>query len=227
LGCQHYKRNVKLQCADCARWYTCRFCHDEREDHALNRRKTKNMLCMVCSFPQPAGAQCQQCNTTAAYYYCEICKLWDDDNEKSIYHCDDCGICRVGQGLGKDFYHCKTCGVCMSIAIADSHRCIERSTDCNCPICGEYMFTSPHTVVFMKCGHSIHHKCFYEHMKTSYRCPICNRSVVNMEIQFRNLDRAIEEQPMPPQFRDTQAVVSCNDCSAKTIVPYHWLGLKC
>lgn len=48
-----------------------------------------------------------------------------------------------------------------------------------------------------------------------------------METQFRNLDRAIESQPMPPQFQDTKAIVSCNDCSAKSLVKYHWLGLKC
>lgn len=114
----------------------------------------------------------------------------------------------------------------MSISIT-SHKCIERSTDCDCPICGEYMFTSPETVVFMQCGHSIHHKCYYEHMKTSYRCPICSRSVVNMETQFRNLDRAIESQPMPAQFRDTRALVYCSDCCSKSSVKYHWLGLKC
>ncbi|MCJ1475352.1 hypothetical protein MMC13_004014 [Lambiella insularis] len=48
-----------------------------------------------------------------------------------------------------------------------------------------------------------------------------------MEMQFRNLDRAIESQPMPEQFQDTKAWVYCNDCSAKTEVKYHWLGLKC
>lgn len=48
-----------------------------------------------------------------------------------------------------------------------------------------------------------------------------------METQFRNLDRAIESQPMPPQFQDTKAIVSCNDCYAKSLVKYHWLGLKC
>ncbi|KAI9711445.1 MAG: hypothetical protein M1812_007190 [Candelaria pacifica] len=48
-----------------------------------------------------------------------------------------------------------------------------------------------------------------------------------MEMQFRNLDRAIESQPMPSQFRDTKALVYCNDCAAKTSVDYHWLGLKC
>ena len=48
-----------------------------------------------------------------------------------------------------------------------------------------------------------------------------------MEMQFRHLERAIESQPMPPQFQDTKALVYCNDCSAKTTVKYHWLGLKC
>lgn len=48
-----------------------------------------------------------------------------------------------------------------------------------------------------------------------------------METQFQNLTRAIETQPMPPQFQDTKAMVSCNDCYAKSAVKYHWLGLKC
>lgn len=48
-----------------------------------------------------------------------------------------------------------------------------------------------------------------------------------METHFRNLDRAIDNQPMPSEFRDTQAMVSCNDCCAKSAVKYHWLGLKC
>jgi hypothetical protein len=89
------------------------------------------------------------------------------------------------------------------------------------------MFTSPHPVVFMLCGHSIHKRCYDEHMNTSYKCPICSKSTVNMETQFRNLDRTIDGQPMPPQFRDTKAMVSCNDCYAKSAVKYHWLGLKC
>lgn len=116
FGCPHYKRNIKLQCSSCERWYTCRFCHDEREDHSLNRRETKNMLCMFCGFGQPAAEACVQCGERAAWYYCSVCKLWDDDSRKSIYHCDDCGICRVGQGLGKDFYHCKVCSRSVMLA---------------------------------------------------------------------------------------------------------------
>ena len=107
LGCLHYKRNIKLQCSACYRWYTCRFCHDEVEDHSLNRRATKNMLCMLCGCAQPASEECSRCGERSARYYCSVCKLWDDDPGKSIYHCNDCGICRIGQGLGKDFYHCK------------------------------------------------------------------------------------------------------------------------
>ncbi|KAA8652242.1 CHY zinc finger protein [Aspergillus tanneri] len=109
LGCSHYKRNVKLQCFHCKKWYTCRFCHDEVEDHQLNRPQTENMLCMLCGHAQSAAQFCRKCGELTAQYYCNTCKLWDNDSSKSIYHCNDCGICRIGQGLGKDFFHCKTC----------------------------------------------------------------------------------------------------------------------
>lgn len=89
------------------------------------------------------------------------------------------------------------------------------------------MFTSPRPVVFMTCGHSIHKKCYDQHMSVSYKCPICNRSLANMETQFRNLDVAIQGQPMPAEFQDTKAIILCNDCSGRSTVPYHWLGLKC
>lgn len=227
LGCQHYERNVKLQCSTCNKWYTCRFCHDAQEDHNLIRHETKHMLCMLCGTPQKAAELCVNCGETTAQYYCNICKLWENRKSKPIYHCDDCGICRRGHGLGKDFFHCKTCRACITTSIESSHKCIERSTDCDCPICGEYMFTSPKPVVFMPCGHSIHKKCYDQHMKVSYKCPICNKSLANMETQFRNLDLLIQTQPMPAEFRDTKAVVLCNDCSGKCTVPYHWLGLKC
>lgn len=107
LGCPHYKRNVKVQCATCEKWYTCRLCHDMVEDHILPRKDTKHMLCMICKHPQKASDTCTKCGESAASYYCSICKLWSDDVDKHIYHCDDCGICRVGHGLEKDFFHCK------------------------------------------------------------------------------------------------------------------------
>jgi len=126
LGCQHYRRNVKLQCSTCCKWYTCRFCHDAAEDHVLVRKETKNMLCMVCAVAQRASDVCINCGTTAARYYCNVCKLWDDHPEKNIYHCNDCGICRRGRGLGKDFFHCKVSfwspnGLTTVVACSDTH----------------------------------------------------------------------------------------------------------
>ncbi|KAI1748547.1 hypothetical protein F4782DRAFT_357034 [Xylaria castorea] len=227
LGCEHYRRNVKLQCSTCDRWYTCRFCHDNAEDHILIRKETRNMLCMFCGTAQRASQTCASCEAPTARYYCDICKLWNDDPDKPCYHCSDCGICRIGHGIGKDFYHCKKCCACIAISTRSDHKCIERAIDCDCPICGDYMFTSPKRVCFMKCGHSIHRDCLDEHQKSSYKCPICNKSLLNMESQFRNLDLSIQAQPMPPEFKDTRAIVLCHDCSAKSSTTYHWLGLKC
>ncbi|KAK6084923.1 CHY zinc finger [Seiridium cupressi] len=227
LGCEHYRRNVKSECSTCGRWHTCRFCHDKVEGHQMSAKDTKNMLCMYCGAAQKVGEACVRCGETAAMYYCSICKLWNNDPDRSIYHCPDCGICRVGRGLGKDFFHCKKCNACLNINFENRHRCIERLLDCDCPICGEYMFNTTRGICHMKCGHTLHKDCWDEHIKHAYKCPICNKSIVNMETQFRRLDIAIETQPMPEKFQDTRAVVSCNDCSAKTTVKYHWLGLKC
>src|SRR5690554_1246043 len=110
------------------------------------------MLCMHCKTIQPAAQTCNSCHEQLARYYCDICKLWDDDSTKSVYHCPDCGICRIGNGLDKDFFHCKKCNICMVIHFKDNHKCIERSLECDCPICGEYLFTSTTTVIFMVSG---------------------------------------------------------------------------
>lgn len=149
MGCQHYQRKCKLQAFCCGKIYSCRFCHDEASDHAIVRTDTKNMFCMLCKTLQPAAQVCGGCHQEVARYYCDKCKLWDDDPAKSIYHCDDCGICRQGKGLGDDFFHCEKCNICMSISMQDKHRCIERNLESDCPICGEYMFTSTTTVIFM------------------------------------------------------------------------------
>ncbi|KAL8281779.1 hypothetical protein RB597_009479 [Gaeumannomyces tritici] len=228
MGCEHYRRNVKLQCNTCQKWYTCRLCHDEAEDHVLPRKETKNMLCMRCGYAQKAGDECVRCGRLAARYYCGTCKLWNDDPDASTYHCDGCGICRVGAGLGKDFFHCKSCGICIAIETKDSHRCREGAMDCNCPICGEYMFTSTKRMIHMNpCRHLIHKRCYEQHMLTSYKCPICSKSTRNMESLFRKWDQNIAEQPMPPEWASARAIIYCNDCEAKSQTLYHWVGLKC
>jgi len=260
LGCMHYKRNVKVQCFDCRQWYACRHCHDAAHDlpfaHNLNRKKTQNMLCMLCKTPQPAGETCMKCGEYAAWYYCDKCKLWDNDSNKRIYHCDDCGLCRLGEGLGKDFVHCRRCNVCISISTSDAHPCIERATDSDCPLCLSYLFESPTPVVSLPCGHYMHGSCYKDLMAVTYKCPVCSKSAVNMELQWRKLDDEISMQPMPeedgeledllphlegvttneaegvaettaPLRRPRRAWISCNDCNSRCWTPFHWLGLKC
>lgn len=89
------------------------------------------------------------------------------------------------------------------------------------------MFSSPQTVIFMECGHPIHRSCFTEYMNTSYKCPLCNKSIVKMDALFTNLANIIKEQPMPEEFQNVRSVILCNDCSAKCSTAYHFLGLRC
>jgi len=48
-----------------------------------------------------------------------------------------------------------------------------------------------------------------------------------MESQFRALDVEIENQPLPYPYSAWRCLISCNDCSAKSNVQFHFLGLKC
>jgi zinc finger-like protein len=108
LGCKHYPRQAKIRAKCCGKFFTCRLCHDEASDHKIDRYATEEMLCMHCFTVQPVGQVCQseKCNgRELAKYYCGTCRLFSDA-EKSIFHCKDCGLCRVGKGLGIDYKHC-------------------------------------------------------------------------------------------------------------------------
>jgi hypothetical protein len=182
---------------------------------------------MNCGKDQPAGQECIDCKEKISRYYCKECKLWDDDPRKEIYHCYDCGICRIGKGLGKDYFHCKTCNVCMAIGLQGRHKCIERNLESDCPICGEYMFTSTSTVIFMPCGHCMHHKCHQQYIQTSYQCPTCLKSLTDVSEYFKRIDQAIEEHKMPPEYNNSYSHIYCNDCEKKCHAKYHFMYHKC
>ncbi|TPX71034.1 hypothetical protein CcCBS67573_g06316 [Chytriomyces confervae] len=229
VGCKHYQRSAKLQAHCCGKWYTCRFCHDEVSDHNIIRNLITTMMCMHCSTVQAAAQDCinPNCQKRVSKYYCKECKLWDDDPRKNIYHCYDCGICRIGKGLGQDYFHCKKCNVCMAISLKGRHKCIERNLESDCPICGEYMFTSTTTVIFMPCGHCIHFKCHQEYIQTSYQCPTCFKSLANMTEYFKRIDAMLSHHQMPPEYSKTQTYIYCNDCEKKCYAKFHFLYHKC
>eukprot|EP00123_Amoebidium_parasiticum_P015424 comp22966_c0_seq1/m.36474 comp22966_c0_seq1/g.36474 ORF comp22966_c0_seq1/g.36474 comp22966_c0_seq1/m.36474 type:complete len:359 (-) comp22966_c0_seq1:402-1478(-) len=229
LGCRHYARNNKVLAPCCNKWVGCRLCHDDDEDHKIDRYAIRQMVCMHCWAVQPVAKTCSnaECGKDMAVYFCNICNLFDNDPTKKIYHCGKCGLCRIGEGLDKDYFHCEKCNVCMAVNLRGRHKCIERNLESNCPICSEFMFTSTSTIIFMKCGHCIHHTCYKHHIKNSYQCPVCLKSLGNMEEYFRKIDEFLTEQPMPDEYRESRAKISCNDCEMRSEAPFHFSYHKC
>jgi hypothetical protein len=226
--CEHYERKAWLKAACCGRYYPCRFCHDAAEDHEIDRHATKLVGCSTCgAADQPASESCGNCGVRFAAYVCGICVFYDDAPGKDIYHCDRCGLCRVGKGLGVDNYHCDRCNSCVPLDVATSHPCMERSLECNCPICSEYMATSREQVVFMRCGHAMHANCFSRHTATRYTCPICSKSLTNMDSWYRALDERLAAETTPPSFLSKRSRIYCNDCDLRSTAKYHFMFHRC
>eukprot|EP00871_Galdieria_phlegrea_P001319 jgi/Galph1/2188/GphlegSOOS_G849.1 len=231
LGCSHYLRGAKIRTVCCQKFYTCRLCHDKHEDHKVgdNRYATKEMLCMYCGTIQPIAQWCSNpsCSKRMARYFCPICKLFDDDPHRNIYHCHSCNVCRVGKGLGIDSFHCMKCNACMNMKYAKSHRCIEHSMETDCPICYQYLFTSTSPVKYLQCGHLMHVACYNSYSKTSYICPICQHSMQDMSSYFEQLDRQLANDRSTRLYHGIQSHVQCNDCHRESDVRFHFIFHKC
>lgn len=227
FGCEHYKRNCKLRAACCGKLFTCRFCHDKVSDHSMDRKATTEMMCMRCLKIQPVGPVCTtpSCSgLSMAKYYCGICKFFDD--ERVVYHCPFCNLCRVGRGLGVDFFHCMTCNCCLAKKLVD-HKCREKGLETNCPICCDFLFTSSATVRALPCGHFMHSDCFQAYTCSHYICPICSKSLGDMAVYFGMLDALLASEQLPEEYRDRCQEILCNDCDKKGTAPFHWLYHKC
>ncbi|PKA59692.1 RING finger and CHY zinc finger domain-containing protein 1 [Apostasia shenzhenica] len=226
-GCEHYKRNCKLMAACCNKLFTCRFCHDKVSDHSMDRKATTEMMCMRCLAVQPIGPTCQTPSCSEflmAKYYCNICKFFDD--ERSVYHCPFCNLCRVGKGLGIDFFHCMKCNCCLGMKLVE-HKCREKGLETNCPICCDFLFTSSAAVRALPCGHFMHSACFQAYTCSHYTCPICSKSLGDMAVYFGMLDALLSAEVLPEEYRDKCQDVLCNDCDRKGTSRFHWLYHKC
>jgi len=125
LGCKHYKVNCKFYAECCGKWFTCRFCHDDVSDHKVNRFATKFCLCMFCGVSQTASGQCinSKCSHVLAQYYCDLCKFWDNELKKPIFHCEKCSLCVMG--IRNNLFHCESCCKCIPKTAMNSHICIK------------------------------------------------------------------------------------------------------
>lgn len=89
------------------------------------------------------------------------------------------------------------------------------------------MFTSTSTVIFMPCGHCMHHKCHQKHTQTSYQCPTCLKALADMSEYYQRVDTELLQHKMPIEYENTYTHVYCNDCEKKSHAKFHFLYHKC
>ena len=249
LGCKHYARKVRLVAACCGAAHVCRFCHDEAEDHTIDRYATKEMVCMKCAARQPSAKECRECGDVVARYFCSVCNFWDDSGN-DVYHCPFCNVCRRGEGLGKDFFHCMQCNSCVSLTMGP-HVCpaaknakgdevgagrTAGSMESECPVCKDFLFYSDTPVKCLPCGHFMHTSCFQAYTKHYYTCPLCRKSLGDFSAYFRMLDAILAEEEeanaapgdetgAPPKRAKQR--VACNDCGEESLAPFHFVYHAC
>lgn len=239
-GCDHYKKKCELLAPCCNTWYMCRHCHNENYKgpegpgctvEQLPRTKVTKVRCLLCKTEQEPSSKCTNCGETFARYYCSKCVFYDDSPDKDIFHCDDCGMCRVGKK--EDSQHCFNCGLCINKLSQDKHQCMEIRGQ-NCPICLESLFESVKPYIqLMRCRHWIHVECFdgYCHSIGISRCPICGTSLVVMKkSDIEILDMIVEEakEQLPPELKGKKVDIVCLDCLEKSEgVEFSLIAMKC
>lgn len=200
---------------------------DPSKRHELERTAVRELVCALCDTRQPAATSCASCGAAFGAYACLRCAFFDDDVRKRQFHCDACGICRVG---GADnFFHCGTCGCCYAASLRNNHVCVADSMRQNCPICFEYLFDSVRPTAVLPCGHTIHSDCLKEMERhRALACPLCLKSYADLGPVWRRVDDEIAATPMPDEYKDWAVTIACNDCAATGArVPFHVLGHKC
>jgi len=223
--CKHYKRKCQFVTPCCESLYRCRFCHDEEQDHTLRRDDVTEIVCSQCGLRQPVQQQCSNCKTVFGKYFCFECKLFDDE-DKQQFHCEGCGICRVGGR--QNYFHCNKCDMCLPNHLKNAHKCVEKVSRANCPVCQEDIHTSRIPSQIPPCNHLIHKTCFDEMVANGhYACPICGVSMMNMTDVWKIYDKEISETPMPVEYEDLYANIQCRDCLKPSLTLFHILGLKC
>ena len=161
-------------------------------------------------------------------YFCNVCKLWDNSESKSIYHCPYCNVCRVGRGLGIDYRHCMACNCCVEMRKGAKHRCISQVLEGTCPICAEELRTSTTPLKGLPCGHTLHLSCYKQYRRYKYTCPVCLKSMDDMREYFGRLDQASAAMSSTgTHLQHLRSQLICNDCGEKSTVPYSLLYHKC
>lgn len=174
MVCKHNKNPMEILSPCCGKWYPCRICHDEIEQHEMHRFLLRKVRCTLCQRIQRPGKVCEGCGAVIAVYHCEKCNAFSDYSEHS--HCDGCGICRPGfEGVDRE--HCDGCGICVQIGFDHGSNCKKRAiANERCAICmdGIPLRSSFYPLSqISNCGHLFHQSCLAQWSQKSSTCPIC------------------------------------------------------
>uniref|UniRef100_A0A7S0YK97 Uncharacterized protein n=1 Tax=Polytomella parva TaxID=51329 RepID=A0A7S0YK97_9CHLO len=237
-GCQHYRRRAKLVAPCCQQVFFCRHCHNDAMDinhpdprlaHKIDRHAVAEVVCSECNTRQPKSDVCIACSIKFAAYYCATCSFYDDEISKGFFHCEQCGICRVGGR--ENFFHCPTCNCCFPHSIKESHKCFQDALKKDCPVCLDFLFDSTHSASVLKCGHTIHSHCFQKWCRVNsfQQCPVCKKNnLSDPERVWEQYDTYMTNHPMPEEYKDMpKQTILCNDCLVKSHVPFSFIAHKC
>ncbi|CAL6011397.1 CHY_zinc finger domain-containing protein [Hexamita inflata] len=135
--CDHFISNCVFSCANCAKQYSCRYCHDESEDHPFVFQSV-HCLCGA------SLASCS-CGRQQPKSLCEICGFASISHD--FAHCQDCNFCHFSFDKSQfDQFH--------QINANNELNSIESCAVCLCSF-DSFLFKP----VFLSCSHCFHGHC--------------------------------------------------------------------
>lgn len=205
--CSHYDKKCSQFEFDCCSVIDpCKRCHLERNDCSISR--VIKITCSICNHKQVPSPRCSNCLISFSKNYCSICHLWTNVDE--IYHCNECGICRIGSR--DETFHCNECKMCWK-KTDSNHDCLGiNHVDKLCIVCHENLFKSQQNFFPLQCKHLIHNDCFQKYIQSNkYNCPQCKKSICDMTSHWNVIRQQIITTPIPNdmiQIKETNIVPS-------------------
>ena len=81
-------------------------------------------------------------------------------------------------------------------------QCIEKMSHANCPVCQEYLHTSPNPCHIPPCHHLVHKHCFEGLLSNGhYYCPTCSKSLLDLSPLWQIMQNQIEKSPMQGRYK--------------------------
>lgn len=194
--CKHVKKRCyKLYFECCNTYDACVTCHFSNRQCKKIHPKCSRLTCTECETEQDftdESSKCINCGITFALNFCKICSCWNDGK---MYHCDKCGCLLCNK---EEVFHCDECEKCLMIKPGGTHT---KHIKCNkekCSCCNDTITSFEKTRhIKLNCGHNLHMDCFNEMKnKHNYRCPICRKSMWDMEKEWKIIRTTIRNNPL-------------------------------